>query len=220
MNFVTEYIKYVSIVFIGLLPIMNPLTTIPLFMALTKRMSVENRRTQARKACIYAFSILTAFLLLGQGIIALFSISLPGIRVAGGIIIMILALRMIFSGDDASSDVDAEPADIKKASIDYSFSPLAMPSLAGPGSIAIVMSFSSQIPVDQTILGHIVVITGILITIMVAYLALSSATLIEKILGEHGMQAITKIMGFLLTCVAVQFLASGVRDFYIEFSKI
>ncbi|MGU3398534.1 MarC family NAAT transporter [Brucellaceae bacterium D45D] len=220
MSFITEYIKYVSIVFIGLLPIMNPLTTIPLYMALTKRMSAESRRAQAKKACIYAFSILTAFLLLGQGIIALFSISLPGIRVAGGIIIMILALRMIFSGDDTSSDVDAEPADIKKASIDYSFSPLAMPSLAGPGSIAIVMSFSSQIPADQTILGHIVVITGIFLTISVAYLALSSATMIEKLLGDHGMQAITKIMGFLLTCVAVQFLASGVRDFYIEFSKI
>ncbi len=220
MNLTVEIIKYISLVFIGLLPIMNPLTTIPLYMALTKRMNLENRRKQARKACIYAFSILTAFLLLGQGIITLFSISLPGIRIAGGIIIMILALRMIFSGEDTSSDVDAEPAEIKKADIDYSFSPLAMPSLAGPGSIAVVMSFGSQIPEGYTIIGYLVVITGVFLVVSVAYLALSSATFLEKLLGEHGMQAITKIMGFLLTCIAVQFLASGIRDFYIEFSQI
>jgi multiple antibiotic resistance protein len=82
------------------------------------------------------------------------------------------------------------------------------------------MSFGSQIPFEHTIIGHGIVIVGIAITICVAYLALSSASLIEKVLGEHGMQAVTKIMGFLLTCVAVQFLASGIRDFYIEFSKI
>ncbi len=217
---ILETFKYVSIVVIGLLPIMNPLTTIPLYMALTQRMTPETRRVQARKACIYAFCILTTFLLLGNGIISLFGISMPGIRVAGGIIILILALRMIFSGFDTSSSVDSEPDEIKHANLDYSFSPLAMPSLAGPGSIAVIMSFGSQIPEGSLILGDAIVITGIAITAGIAYVALSAAGHIEKLLGEHGMQAITKIMGFLLTCVAVQFLASGIRDFYIEFSTI
>ncbi|OYR18828.1 MarC family NAAT transporter [Brucella thiophenivorans] len=220
MNLSAEIVKYVSLVVIGLLPIMNPLTTIPLYMSLTNRMSPEHKRAQARKTCIYAFAILVVFMMLGNGIIALFSISLPGIRVAGGIIIMILALRMIFSGEDTSSEVDAAPADIKKADLDYSFSPLAMPSLAGPGSIAVVMGFSSQIPADHSILGHVVIAIGIAIMVAIAYIALSSAGWIEKVLGDHGMQAVTKIMGFLLTCVAVQFLASGIRDFVVEFSKI
>ena len=217
---ILEAFKYISIVVIGLLPIMNPLTTIPLYMALTQRMTPETRKLQARKACIYAFFILTTFLLLGNGIIALFGISMAGIRVAGGLIILILALRMIFSGLDSSSSVDSEPEEIKSANLDYSFSPLAMPSLAGPGSIAVVMSFGSQIPEGSHLIGDPIVIAGIAITIGIAYLALSSATHIEKMLGEHGMQAVTKIMGFLLTCVAVQFLASGIRDFYIEFSTI
>jgi len=217
---ILEAFKYISIVVIGLLPIMNPLTTIPLYMALTQRMTPETRKLQARKACIYAFFILTTFLLLGNGIIALFGISMAGIRVAGGLIILILALRMIFSGLDSSSSVDSEPEEIKSANLDYSFSPLAMPSLAGPGSIAVVMSFGSQIPEGSHLIGDPIVIAGIAITIGIAYLALSSATHIEKMLGEHGMQAVTKIMGFLLTCVAVQFLASGIRDFYIEFATI
>ncbi|MCB5191224.1 MarC family NAAT transporter [Methylobacillus arboreus] len=217
---ILEFIKYISIVVIGLLPIMNPLTTIPLYMALTQKMTAETRQRQARKACLYAFCILTIFLLLGNGIISLFGISMPGIRVAGGLIILILALRMIFSGLDSSSSVDTEPDEIKHANLDYSFSPLAMPSLAGPGSIAVIMGFGSQIPEGSHILGDAIVITGIAITIGIAYLALSSASYIEKFLGEHGMQAVTKIMGFLLTCVAVQFLASGIRDFYIEFAKM
>jgi len=220
MDLTTDLVKYVSIVVIGLLPIMNPLTTIPLYMSLTKRMSAENKRAQARKTSIYAFLILTVFMLLGNGIIKLFGISLPGIRVAGGIIIMILALRMIFSGEDTSSEVDADPSDIKKADLDYSFSPLAMPSLAGPGSIAVVMGFSSQIPSDHNIFGHIVIAIGVAIMSIIAYIGLLSSNWIEKFLGDHGMQAVTKIMGFLLTCLAVQFLASGISQFVVDFSKL
>lgn len=169
---------------------------------------------------MYAFCILASFLLLGNGIISVFGISMPGIRVAGGIIIMILALRMIFSGEDTASTVDADPATIKRANLDYSFSPLAMPSLSGPGSIAVVMGFGSQIPETQQVAGYAIVLTGIALTTGIAYIALASARLIGRALGEHGIQAITKIMGFLLTCVAVQFLASGMKEFYIEFAKI
>lgn len=220
MDLTADLVKYVSIVVIGLLPIMNPLTTIPLYMSLTKRMSEENKRTQARKTSIYAFLILTVFMLLGNGIIKVFGISLPGIRVAGGIIIMILALRMIFSGEDTSSQVDADPSEIKKADLDYSFSPLAMPSLAGPGSIAVVMGFSSQIPNDHNIFGHVVIAIGVAIMSIIAYIGLLSSNWIEKFLGDHGMQAVTKIMGFLLTCLAVQFLASGISQFVVEFGKL
>lgn len=220
MDLTADLIKYVSIVVVGLLPIMNPLTTIPLYMSLTKHMSVENKRAQARKTSIYAFLILTVFMLLGNGIIKLFGISLPGIRVAGGIIIMILALRMIFSGEDTSSQVDADPAAIKKADLDYSFSPLAMPSLAGPGSIAVIMGFSSQIPSDHNIFGHVVIAIGVAIMSIIAYIGLLSSNWIEKFLGDHGMQAVTKIMGFLLTCLAVQFLASGISQFVVQFSKL
>lgn len=220
MTYIADFFKYTAIVVIGLLPIMNPLTTIPLYMSLTNRMSVENKRKQAAKACIYAFSILATFLLLGKGIISLFGISMPGIRVAGGIIILILALRMIFSGSDPSSEVDSSASDIKKADMDYSFSPLAMPSLAGPGSIAVVMGLGSQIPAGQMIMGHIHILIGIAIVTSIAYITLSASKWIEKLLGKHGTQAISKIMGFLLTCIAVQFLASGIRDFYIDFSAL
>jgi multiple antibiotic resistance protein len=218
MEILSSAVKYTALVAIGLIPIMNPLSTVPLFLALTKRMSAERRRRQALRACLYAFAILAAFLFLGHGIIALFGISLPGIRVAGGLIILVLAFRMLFAGEGEAASVDSEPSEIKQAEIDFSFSPLAMPSLAGPGSIAVVMSYGSQIPEGHIALGYAVILLGVFICAMVGYLALASASWLSKLLGEHGIQAVTKIMGFLLTCVAVQFIASGVREFIVSFS--
>lgn len=220
MAYITEFSTFFVLVVLGLLPIMNPLTTIPLYLSLTKHMTVARKREQARKTCIFAFSILVAFLLLGNGIIKTFSISLAGIRVAGGIIILIIALRMIFSGTDSSKGVEATSENIKSADLDYSFSPLAMPSLAGPGSIAVVMGYTSQIPNNKITAGYIVVISGILFCTVLAYIALLFSNRLAKMLGEHGMQAITKIMGFLLTCIAVQFLASGIQEFVLDFAKL
>lgn len=210
-------VRYVFVVAIGLLPIMNPLSTIPLFLALTRRMEPERQRRQAARASIYAFAILAAFLLVGNGIIALFGISMPGIRVAGGLTILVLAFRMLFAGETpAKTQGDEEGFEQHEA--DYSFSPLAMPSLAGPGSIAVVMSYGSEIPEKYEVLGHFVVLCGIGIVVACAYVALAGAVRIAKFLGEAGIQSVTKIMGFLLACVAVQFIASGIRDFIISFS--
>lgn len=213
MDSVLETAKYVSIVVIGLLPIMNPLSTVPLYLALTRSMSAQHKRQQAFRSCLFAFVILATFLMLGNAIITLFGISLAGIRVAGGMIILVLAFRMLFSGDSDASTVNAGPDEIKQAELDFSFSPLAMPSLSGPGSIAVVMSFGSQIPAQNTVYGHIVVLVGTLICVGLAYAALRGADWVARFLGPHGIQAVTKIMGFLLTCVAIQLIANGVHDF-------
>ena len=170
-------------------------------------------RSQAQRTCLYAFAILSAFLFLGNGIIALFGISLAGIRVAGGLIVLVLAFRMLFEGVDQAAEVDASPSEIRRAEVDFSFSPLAMPSLSGPGSIAVVMGYGSEIPESSVVLGHLVVVLGIAIATAVSYAALIFSAWISRFLGPHGLQAITKIMGFLLGCIAVQFIASGIRDF-------
>lgn len=213
MDLVFEAAKRVPLVALSLLPIMNPLSTIPLFLTLTHRMSVEQRRRQALRASIYAFAILATFLLFGNGVIALFGISLAGIRVAGGLIILVLAFRMLFSGTSEGDATDTAPRAVESADMDFSFSPLAMPSLAGAGSIAVVMGYGAHIPEQHQFLGHLVVIIGIAITAAIAYGALIGGNWISKFLGNSGLQAVTKIMGFLLTCVAVQFIASGVREF-------
>lgn len=205
---------YVGIVVMGILPIMNPFSTVPLVIALTRTMPADERKRQIRLASIYAASILLAFLLAGQLIIAGFGISLPGIRVAGGLIILALGFRMLFTGQDETGPTQetVETAN-RPGQPDIAFTPLAMPSLSGPGSIAAVLGYSSQIPHDRMILGHVVIAAGIVITLVIAWTILSASFRIARLLGRHGVTAMTKIMGFLLTCIAVQFIASGIHDF-------
>ncbi len=204
------FVEYVSIIILGLLPIMNPFSTTPLFLSLTRSMTAEKQRQQALRACIYAFCILVIFLLMGNIIIDAFGISIAGIRVAGGLVILSIGYRMIF----AASVMDPPPAG-GMASNDVAFTPLAMPSLGGPGAIAVILGFGSEIPKKHLILGHVIVIIRDIhhnhhrlsgITGLHGFRALS---------GEGGLTAMTKIMGFILTCVAVQFIFSGVRDFIL-----
>ncbi|PZP43491.1 MAG: stress protection protein MarC [Azospirillum brasilense] len=207
---------YIGIVVMGILPIMNPFSTVPLVIALTRTMSADERKRQIRLATIYAASILLAFLLGGQLIIAGFGISLPGIRVAGGLIILALGFRMLFTGQDETGPTQetVETAN-RPGQPDIAFTPLAMPSLSGPGSIAAVLGYSSQIPHDRVILGHAVIAAGIVITLVIAWVILSASFRIARMLGKHGVTAMTKIMGFLLTCIAVQFIASGIHEFIL-----
>lgn len=213
MDVVVEVAKNTLLVVIGLLPIMNPLSAAPLFLALTRYATPAFKRQQALRASIYAMAILATFLLLGNAIITLFGISMGGIRIAGGLIVLVLAFRMLFSGDAEADTVKGGPAALSSAEVDVSFSPLAMPILAGPGSIAVVMGYGTQIPSGQQTLGYLVVLAGIAITCLVAWVVLLGANWVARFLGKHGIQAVTKIMGFLLACIAVQFIASGVREF-------
>ena len=124
-----------------LLPIMNPFSTAPVFIALTAGMDRNKRNRQALLACTYAFGILVVFLLLGSAIIEFFRISIPGLRAAGGLIMSAIGFRMLFPTSSAplSASTHAEQ------DLDIAFTPLAMPSLAGPGSISVVLTAAPQI---------------------------------------------------------------------------
>ncbi len=209
-------LKFLITVVAGLLPIMNPVSTMPLFLSLTERSPDSHRRQQARKCCLYAFGILATFLIAGHGVIALFGISLAGIRVAGGLILVVASARMLYSGDSEASSVGEDVEEIRNARIDYSFSPLAMPIMSGPGSIAVVLSLASSVPGNHIIGGYLIILTGIGIVVGLTYVVLRCANLLSRFLGPQGVSATTKIMGFLLACISVQIIASGVREFILE----
>lgn len=205
--------QQVALVVASLAPIVNPVAAAPLFLSLTRNAPEGFRRQQAARAALYSMAILSGFLLLGNAIIDAFGISLPGIRVAGGLIVLVLAFRMLFSGDAEADTVRGGAEDIRRAQVDVSFTPLAMPTLAGPGSIALVMTLGADIPSGQQLAGHLVVLLGVAITCLLSWATLLSAGWLSRFLGDHGIQAITKIMGFLLACIAVQFIFSGVEGF-------
>lgn len=195
-----------------LLPIMNPFSTLPLFMSLTTKSDEKSRNRVAFAACLYAFALLVTFLFLGTAIIDFFGISVPGIRIAGGLIISVIGLRMLFPD---GAPVGSQSEDAHEQEI--AFTPLAMPSLAGPGSLSVVVTAASQIKSnhpDQYVLVYAGVILGMVVTVALALAVLRSAGPIARVLGPSGIDAMTRIFGFLLVAIGVQFSLIGVSDFF------
>jgi multiple antibiotic resistance protein len=179
-------------------------------------MTPGRRKGQAIKACIYAFAILAVFLLAGAAIVDFFGISIPGIRTAGGLIISTIGFRMLFPAPAAAPQAAGEAA-AAPPDVDVAFSPLAMPSLAGPGSIAVVMSAAAQIrsahPGDWMMV-YLAAVVGMALTLVFSYGVLRAAGVMVKFMGREGIDAMTRIFGFLLICIGMQFLLTGVADFY------
>jgi multiple antibiotic resistance protein len=197
-----------------MLPMINPFSTAPLFVSLTAGADSKKRTQQALLGCIYAFAILVVFLLLGTAIVDFFGISVPGIRTAGGLIISTIGFRMLFPAPPPSTDAAAASG---PQELDIAFTPIAMPSLAGPGSISVVMSAAAQIrslyPGDWQLV-YVGVVVGMAATLVFTFVVLQLSSFMVRFMGRAGIDAMTRIFGFLLICIGMQFLLSGVADFY------
>jgi multiple antibiotic resistance protein len=195
-----------------LLPIMNPFSTLPPFLTLTNGMSERKKNREAMMACLYSLGLLTGFLFLGAAIIDFFGISVPGIRVAGGLIISLIGFKMLFAVSSSSGE-DGKAAHDR----DIAFTPLAMPSLAGPGSLSVVLTAAPQIerlnPADSRS-AYVGVTVGLVIVVLIAFLVLRAASPLAKLLGPAGIDAMTRIFGFLLVAIGMQFLLTGISDFF------
>lgn len=189
---------------VGLLPLINPLAAAPVFLAITEGDTNEQRGRQALMGCFYMVLILTSFLIGGSFIMSFFGISIPGIRVAGGIMVAGIGLSMLAPARETRESAEEKQA--ARAKRDVSFTPLAMPQLSGPGSIAVTVGFTS---LATHWLDYVAIIVGILVVAFISYLTLRLSTSIVRLIGVNGMSAVTKIMGFLLLCVGVQFVVNG-----------
>lgn len=179
----------------------------PFFLAMTDGDTNEHRRQQALKACMYMVLILVVFLVGGNYIISFFGISLEGIRIAGGLLIMKMAYSLL---DPDSQGRKLTAADHSEAfrKPDISFSPLAMPMLSGPGSIALVLGLSTQ---STSVLDYTAVLIAILLVALASFGLLVVSRKVTRMLGKTGMTALTRMMGFIALTIGVQFIINGVR---------
>jgi multiple antibiotic resistance protein len=194
--------------FVGLLPIVDPLTAAPTFLALTEGQSPERRREQARRGCRYMVGILACFLVGGRFIMSFFGISIPGLRIAGGILLTGIGMEMLAA---RQRDILADPTEREAArrKDDIAFSPLAMPMLSGPGSIAVTIGFTS---LATGWLDYLAIIAGIAAMAVLTYVTLRLASRGVQLVGPVGVDALGRIMGFLTMCIGVQFVVNGVLD--------
>lgn len=188
----------------SLLPIANPFSTAPVFAALTRRMTPLRQRQQAKSAAIYMTLVLWATLLAGAVVLEFFGISLPALRVAGGLIIARLGFSMLSPGPD--EELTQEEQDEALDSRDIAFTPIAMPLLSGPGSIAVTISAATQV---GNAFEYAAVAVGIVIVAVISWLVLRSAARVVDYMGATGVTVLTRLMGLLLVGIGVQFVATG-----------
>ncbi len=191
---------------IALLPLINPLATAPTFLAITEGDSPERRLQQLRKACLYMVAILVGFLIGGTFIMGFFGISIPGLRIAGGLLVAGIGSGLLMA--PPRGELSQDPAHVEaRAKRDVSFSPLAMPMMSGPGSIAVTVGFTS---LATGWLDYAAIILGILIVAVITYGTLRLSERVVLVIGTNGMNALSKIMGFLILCIGIQFVVNGV----------
>jgi multiple antibiotic resistance protein len=211
-----QYLSWVGVALVTLVPIINPVSTAVLLLGISAHLSPKERNRQIMWACIYMTGILVTFLLLGHFVMVAFGISIPGIRIAGGLVISFLGFRMLFPDEGKITREEKKEA-LQKSNI--SFSPLAMPSLSGPGAIAAVITMSSSIDgrhgMDK-VFAYTGIIIAIVITAILSWLVLRGAGFLRRILGVNGIDNLSRIMGFLLICIGAQFAIDGVRDLVLD----
>ena len=192
---------------VALLPVINPVASTPVVLTITEGDTEERRAQQVKMGCFYMVIILVSCLFGGSFIIRFFGISIPGIRIAGGLLVSGLALSMLATPrEDSDERRRREEARAKR---DISLTPLAMPMLSGPGSIAVTMGFSS---LADHWLDYAAIILGIVTVAVISYVTLRLSGRMVRLVGANGMNALNKFMGFLLLCIGVQFVVNGVTN--------
>src|SRR5277367_1719698 len=199
-----DLINDILLAFVAILPVVNPFSKPPIFLSITEGWTLEERRSEAFKASLYAFIILFVSLVAGTFILKFFSISLPALQIAGGLLIARTAFQML-NPQKEHHQTEAEQKDACQRE-DISFVPLAMPLLSGPGSMAVMINLATEVKFWGEWLIYSVAAAGVCI---ISYFVLRESVLLVRVLGVNGMNALSKLMGFLLLALAVQFMING-----------
>ncbi|BDH44829.1 UPF0056 inner membrane protein [Salmonella enterica subsp. enterica serovar Choleraesuis] len=226
MNSVLELFQATGIGLLLILPLANPLTTVALFLGLSGNMGRVERHKQSMMASIYVFIIMMVAFYGGQLVMSTFGISIPGLRIAGGLIVAFIGFKMLFpqESDTDTPEVDDKLQDVsKRKTPNIAFVPLAMPSTAGPGTIAMIISGASSIENNPYhFSGWVLAVAPVVVFATVAiilWLCLLSSGAIMKLVGKGGIAAISRLMGFLLVCMGVQFVINGVLEIITNYGN-
>jgi multiple antibiotic resistance protein len=192
--------------FLALFPIVDPFGGIPVFFTMTSNWSPRERYRTAFKTGLWVFVILVTFLFFGRFVLHFFGISLPVLKIAGGLIVANTAWGMVTS----TARITPAESHEAKSKEDISLTPLAMPLMSGPGAIGVVMALAAHVDNAAGYLGMVIGVAGIALS--VALFFCMGGPLVRR-LGPSAVGAINKIFGFLILAIAVQLVWDGVADF-------
>ena len=192
--------------FLALFPIVDPFGGVPVFFSMTSTWDPRDRYRTALKTGMWVFIILVTFLFFGRFVLYFFGISLPVLKIAGGLIVANTAWGMVTSHARITPEESHEAQDKE----DISLTPLAMPLMSGPGAIGVVMALAAHVDNAAAYIGMVVGITGIALSVVLFFCM--GGPLVRR-LGPSAVGAINKIFGFLILAIAVQLVWDGIADF-------
>lgn len=188
----------------------GPLDVVAVFTAITAEMQPAMRRRMAFRGALLAAFILVIFAFTGESLLNVLGISLPALRVAGGILLLLIGIELVFarpSGSTTATDEEVREAATKQ---DISVFPLATPLIAGPGSMGAAILLMANTQGDLAL--QAATIGGMLAVILLTLIGLLLASQIQKLFGVTGMHVISRVFGILLSALAVQFIFDGISQ--------
>ncbi len=185
-------------VFVPQFIVIDPFASLPLYISFTSGMDAKMKRRITADAVIYGFIILAVFMIFGRYILEFFGIEIPALMVAGGILIFVVGFEMVREGDKPRGRKKSPPRE------DVGIVPLATPMLAGPGAISLIIIQTQKF-------GYVLVGLSLLVNFVIVALFFTFAGKIDRILGEKGSRALTRILGLLVAAFAIQYILDGIK---------
>ena len=204
-----EYTEYTKML-IGLIAILNPLGAVPIFVSLTSELDVFERRSISNVVVFSVLVILLLSLLIGEWILIFFGITISSFRVAGGLLILLMAISMMHAKTSGVKHT-AEEAEEGEKKDSIAVVPLATPLLAGPGAISTVILYTHK----GTGLWHYCIV-GLVIfaTILLLFIVFKLVPYVSKHMSQTGINVFTRIMGLILAAIAIEFMAKGIKELF------
>jgi len=212
----TSLLTFFISVFTAIFSIVNPVSGVMSFVSITSHMKEEDKIFVAKRSAIIGCIIAILFAISGNQIMGFFSITVDSLRVAGGILLFLVAMDMLFARTTRESITSEELSDaVQRENI--AIFPMAMPMLTGPGAITTIILYvskgSDEYAIDPNTVG-LLVIAAILLTFIITFLIFRFSDHFSKIVGMTGMMVMTRLMGLFLGAIAVGFISDGIWNIY------
>ena len=193
----------------SLFSVVNPLGAVPVFLAMTPHYGPKERVKTAMQTSLYFVLILLSFFLAGSLILSFFGISLNSMKIAGGLVILSSGYALLIGKFAESRAITTKVKEDAISKEDISFSPMAMPLLSGPGSISLLIGLYAEhtMPMERSLIAGVVVLLGLIVFLILRY-----SPYLFKLLGFAGLKALSRIMGFLVMAIGIQYIISGIVD--------
>lgn len=210
MEIIQKFVNY----FITMFVIIDPIGVVPIFISITAGVSRKFKKIMALRAVVFSSIVVILFFLFGDSIIKIFSIDINAFKVAGGIVLFILAMEMLFAGEKQTRITKEEKEEIREQALEEQgvwVVPLSIPALTGPVTMSSIIIFTSQ---ENSLLYKMFIPIACILVLAIAYYFMIFADRLIQKLGTAGINAVSRIMGIILLSISIKVCISGVKELW------